>query len=143
HVQVRVLAVDPVKNQISLSMKLEASPLAEARPRQREDANLRSRRAQDSVAKPAGPFPKASKHSTSKGAGRRDSGLRSSADTRGRPHSEKAANSNSSKAFTREAPRSLPASQGRPSARPPAKPFNNPFAALQGLGGTPNSNKKN
>jgi predicted RNA-binding protein with RPS1 domain len=188
HVQVRVLAVDPVKNQISLSMKLEAASNVEFADRRREDSGFRASRGSEESKRsviggggagrpsksnaraPGGPGafrsgagagPRAGGFS-SPGEARSSSGPGSSSgpapssasamrDARGHSHRDP------SRDFRREGPKEPfrgplnpspgRSSQGRSSAgnpsgsRPPAKPFNNPFAALQGLGGAAGASK--
>ena len=126
-VKIRVLGVDKEKNQISLSMKLEAPAPRVAReapserpPQQRRDEGGGRGRRPDGPPREGGRGPAPRGDQRSAGGGDRDRGPRRD---QGRPQHN---NQNNDQ-------------RGPP--RPAAKPFNNPFAALQ-INPASNSNKK-
>lgn len=107
-VQVRVLAVDLAKNQISLSMKLEATPRLEAQPREaRERRDERPRRG------PGGPGGRSEKQGAGPRGGSSSGPRRDQGDERG---------------GRGRGPRPDGPRGGAPRAE--KTPFNNPFAAL-------------
>jgi uncharacterized protein len=121
NVQVKVVAVDLDKNQISLSMKTEERPKAEARPRPPQQPHQPQGERKPRQAREGGGGPRP-------GGGEKPRGPRLS-------HGGRDAQRGNDRRDNRGPGGGKGGGGQRPQqpARPAGKPFNNPFAALTGL----------